>query len=107
MKRSPEATLRGAAKSLVAMAIIAELSGCAIIPPLKSSGAIKPVDSLQTAKSFAAPAVAWPRDDWWCAYGDPQLNALINEALKSSPDLALATARLPPPAMRVWRQSDR
>ncbi|MDO8317979.1 efflux transporter outer membrane subunit, partial [Rhodoferax sp.] len=31
---------------------------------------------------------------WWTVYGDVQLNALIEEALSGSPDMAAATARL-------------
>jgi len=37
---------------------------------------------------------AWPRDDWWHAYGDPQLDALMTEALAGSPSLQIAQARL-------------
>ncbi len=40
-----------------------------------------------------APA-AWPADDWWSVYGDPQLTRLITEGLRDSPDLAAAAARL-------------
>jgi NodT family efflux transporter outer membrane factor (OMF) lipoprotein len=38
-----------------------------------------------------APAVA---DTWWMAFGDPQLDKLVNEALKGSPTLAAAMARV-------------
>ena len=37
---------------------------------------------------------AWPADGWWRRYGDPQLDALIDEALAGSPSLATAQARL-------------
>ncbi len=37
---------------------------------------------------------AWPSDQWWTAYGDPQLNDLIATALRGSPDVAAASARL-------------
>ena len=36
----------------------------------------------------------FPRDDWWNALGDPQLDALIDEALRGTPTLAAADARL-------------
>jgi NodT family efflux transporter outer membrane factor (OMF) lipoprotein len=55
---------------------------------------LKPVDQLGSTKSFTAPAVAWPGDRWWQAYGDAQLDALIEEALRDSPDLKQAQARL-------------
>jgi NodT family efflux transporter outer membrane factor (OMF) lipoprotein len=37
------------------------------------------------------PAIA---DNWWTAFGDPQLNALVDQALKGSPTLAAAIARV-------------
>jgi NodT family efflux transporter outer membrane factor (OMF) lipoprotein len=37
---------------------------------------------------------AWPEDDWWRAYGDPQLDVLMGEALAGSPSLQVAQARL-------------
>jgi NodT family efflux transporter outer membrane factor (OMF) lipoprotein len=38
--------------------------------------------------------VEWPSDQWWTAYGDAQLDALIDEALAGAPDLAKAKARV-------------
>jgi NodT family efflux transporter outer membrane factor (OMF) lipoprotein len=43
---------------------------------------------------LAASAADWPAADWWSAYGDPQLNRLITEALDGAPTLAQAKARL-------------
>jgi NodT family efflux transporter outer membrane factor (OMF) lipoprotein len=36
----------------------------------------------------------WPAADWWKAFGDAQLDALIDEALRNNPSLAAADARL-------------
>jgi NodT family efflux transporter outer membrane factor (OMF) lipoprotein len=36
----------------------------------------------------------WPSDAWWHAYGDPQLDELIKQALANSPSLEIAQARL-------------
>src|SRR5579864_5930994 len=69
-------------------------SGCAQIPRLDPAPAMKRVDELGSAKSFAAPVAAWPGDQWWHVYGDPQLDGLIEEALHNAPDLDLAQARL-------------
>ena len=55
---------------------------------------MKKIDELGSSSSFAAPVAAWPGDEWWRAYGDPQLDALIDEALHNAPDLDLAQARL-------------
>jgi NodT family efflux transporter outer membrane factor (OMF) lipoprotein len=37
---------------------------------------------------------SWPADAWWRSYGDPQLDALIDQALAGSPSLEIAEARL-------------
>jgi NodT family efflux transporter outer membrane factor (OMF) lipoprotein len=54
----------------------------------------RPIETYDTAAAFQAMEGAWPKSDWWTAYGDPQLDALIDEALKGSPDLAIAVARV-------------
>jgi NodT family efflux transporter outer membrane factor (OMF) lipoprotein len=56
----------------------------------------KPMDttSLQTAQSLQAPPQDWPSEEWWKAYGDPVLDSLIDEALKDSPNLKIAEARV-------------
>jgi NodT family efflux transporter outer membrane factor (OMF) lipoprotein len=80
-------------KSLIAASLLAS-AGCAQIPHLDSPPALKKVEQLGSASSFAAPAAAWPGDGWWRTYGDAQLDGLIEEALRGSPDLTLAQARL-------------
>jgi NodT family efflux transporter outer membrane factor (OMF) lipoprotein len=37
---------------------------------------------------------AWPVNEWWRAFGDEQLNTLVQEALVGSPSLTTAEARL-------------
>ena len=54
----------------------------------------KPPAAYATEKSFSAPQADWPSADWWMAYGDEQLNALVAEGLASAPDLKIAEARL-------------
>ena len=46
----------------------------------------------QTVKDIKA--MDWPSDTWWKRYQDPQLDALIQEALKDSPAMSIAQARL-------------
>ncbi|HEX7156201.1 MAG TPA: TolC family protein, partial [Burkholderiaceae bacterium] len=89
----PGSRRRRAAGVLLATALSA-LGGCAQMPNLGPAPAIKPVEVLGSAESFAAAEQAWPGDQWWRAYGDPQLDALIDEALRDAPDLRLAQARL-------------
>jgi NodT family efflux transporter outer membrane factor (OMF) lipoprotein len=75
--------------------------GCAQIPRLSAPPAMKKIDDLGSSRSFAVPVAAWPSDQWWTAYGDAQLTALIDEALKNAPDLDLAQARLMAAAAQV------
>jgi len=67
-------------------------SACA--PDLGPLPQPKPEASLASQKSFTAPAAEWPAQDWWTAYHDPQLTALIAEGLAGSPDIQIAEARV-------------
>lgn len=76
-------------------------SGCAQIPRLDPPPAMRKIDDFGGSNAFAAPVAAWPGDQWWRAYGDPQLDALIEEALHNAPELDLAQARLEAAAAQV------
>ncbi len=80
--------------TVVAVAAGLVLAGCAAIPDLGPQPQAAAPGSFATARSFSAPATDWPSDRWWEAYDDPQLSALIDEALKDSPTLAEAEGRL-------------
>ena len=69
-------------------------AGCAPLLRTEPAPTLKKVEELGSANSFAAPAAAWPGDGWWRTYGDAQLDGLIDEGLRGSPDLDLAKARL-------------
>lgn len=73
---------------------VSMLASCATPPDLGARPERASPGSFATIRSFAAPESAWPADHWWEAYGDPQLNALIEEALADSPSLAAAQARV-------------
>jgi NodT family efflux transporter outer membrane factor (OMF) lipoprotein len=68
------------------------LAACASVPDLGKEPAPKAV--AQVSQSLTAPPTDWPSDEWWHAYGDPQLDALIEEALKGAPSMAQAQARV-------------
>lgn len=70
------------------------LAGCAQLPDLGATPQPKPAQAFQSSASLTAPSAQWPAEQWWTAYGDAQLNALIGEALADAPDLAAAAARL-------------
>ena len=69
------------------------LGACATVPGAHLA-APKPASAYRADQTFTAPEVSWPGDGWWRAYGDPQLDALVDEGLAGSPDIAAARARL-------------
>lgn len=72
------------------------LAGCASMHGLKPQQHALDESSLQSRRSLAGvqldPA-AWPAQDWWKAWHDAQLDALVDEALAGNPGLAIADAR--------------
>jgi NodT family efflux transporter outer membrane factor (OMF) lipoprotein len=72
----------------------AALSACATVPAAAPARIAKAPDAYAAQKTLAAPVADWPAADWWHAYGDAQLDRLMNEALTGSPTLAQAEARL-------------
>ncbi|PBJ83346.1 multidrug RND transporter [Lysobacteraceae bacterium NML93-0399] len=91
-RRAPAAALPIA--TLLASALL--LAGCASSRGLEPRLAPSAADTLAIARSLAADplsAADFPRSDWWTAFADPQLDALIDEALRDSPSLAAADAR--------------
>lgn len=72
----------------------ATLSACASVPDLGEAPQPRAPGSLVAAQALAAPPASFPDDRWWIRWQDPQLDALVAEALAGSPDVALATARL-------------
>jgi NodT family efflux transporter outer membrane factor (OMF) lipoprotein len=71
--------------------ILLGLAACA--PNLGPLPQPTPVEKYTTSQSFGAPEAAWPQADWWKAYGDGQLDGLMDEALAASPDMKIAEAR--------------
>ncbi|ASG22046.1 efflux transporter outer membrane subunit [Nitrospirillum viridazoti] len=91
--------LRRLGTSLCLSTVLLCLSACAWVPEVGPAPAPRGAAGFATQASFApsspaTAAVAWPQDRWWTAYGDAQLDALIEEGLAGAPDLAAAAARL-------------
>jgi NodT family efflux transporter outer membrane factor (OMF) lipoprotein len=80
--------------ALPAIAAALLLGGCAQFSDITPSG--KPIEqvSLTVPAGLAQTRDAWPQDNWWQAWGDPQLNRLIEHALNASPNLATARSRI-------------
>ena len=83
-----------------AMTLAVTAPGCVAIPPhesetLPTRDAYKLDNAVSTALSSPAFAHgAWPSQDWWRAFRDPQLDRLVAAALASNPDIRIAEARM-------------
>ena len=78
-------------RAVLPAVLLALLAGCAAPPsrpppPLRTQAPLAGVAADRTA--------AWPAIDWWQRYRDPQLDALVRQALAHSPSLAAAEARV-------------
>ncbi len=72
------------------------LSSCASSDGLTAQSQLRDAGLLSASTALGKVAVsdaAWPNDHWWTALGDPQLDALIDEALAASPVIDAADAR--------------
>ncbi|MEO6716078.1 MAG: efflux transporter outer membrane subunit [Novosphingobium sp.] len=71
------------------------LSSCSTLPRLGQNVPLRAADTVAAQQSLRPQGTAsWPVEGWWRAYGDAQLEALIEEGLRNSPDIATAAARL-------------
>jgi multidrug efflux system outer membrane protein len=74
----------------IVLAAAALLAGCTLGPTYERPAAELPEHWAESPqKGVKAPATRW-----WMMYGDPALERLVDEALASNQDLALATARV-------------
>lgn len=89
----PTAPHRRCRLALVLGSVMA-LAACAQLPDLTEGSALRTPADFQSARALSAPQADWPTERWWAGYGDAQLDALIEEAWRGSPDLAAAAARL-------------
>ena len=76
--------------------ILLVLAGCVDRGGWRAASQLSPkaLDTEHTLAGTQVDAAAWPQDAWWHAYGDPQLDTLVDEALAGSPSLQTAEARL-------------
>jgi multidrug efflux system outer membrane protein len=81
-------------KGGLACVIVALLGGCSLAPPYRPP-ASPAVANFKEAGDWmpAAPADAQSRGPWWEAFGDPKLNGLEAQLVRSNPDLRAAVAR--------------
>ncbi len=80
---------------VAAVALAVMLAGCASTHGLAPEGHLADANQLSAARSFGAFSPAdFPSKVWWTAFGDPQLDALVAQALNGTPTLDVADARL-------------
>ncbi|MGN2243204.1 efflux transporter outer membrane subunit [Frateuria sp. GZRR33] len=80
--------LRPALAAAIALALVA----CATPPVKLSPPQLR--DDVPLAGLETAARAGWPNAQWWRAYDDPQLDELMDRALRQAPDLALAQSRV-------------
>jgi NodT family efflux transporter outer membrane factor (OMF) lipoprotein len=80
---------------LVGVSLTVLLAACASTHQLRPEASVVSPNALQTHQSLSGATIddVWPQPQWWTAYGDPQLNALVDEALAGNPGLRVAEAR--------------
>ncbi|HSM13038.1 MAG TPA: efflux transporter outer membrane subunit [Thermoanaerobaculia bacterium] len=82
--------MNATARPLAAVLALAA-AGCSLAPAPEPPPIEPPPAWRETPPPAAASAVA---DRWWTAFGDPALDALVEEALDNNRDLLAAVARL-------------
>lgn len=80
--------------NFVTIAVFGLLAGCASVPDVGPKPVPVTAESLETTATFAGAQGQWPAEGWWQGFGDPQLDTLIADGLKGSPDVAIAAARV-------------
>jgi NodT family efflux transporter outer membrane factor (OMF) lipoprotein len=81
--------------SSVMMSLI--MAGCAVPGDIHTHNSLLSSSALSSSKTLGSSSVSqanWPTQQWWTQMGDPALTQLINEALKNSPSMQVAQARL-------------
>ena len=84
----------GVGKFAVSLLCAAVLSACASYDGIHSDQHMAASSQFDTAQSIQSNGGHWPAANWADQFGDAQLKALIAEALKDSPSIAQARARV-------------
>lgn len=79
---------------LTVLACALALAGCATAPPDR---AVQPAPDFARAQVSGTIRLArdgWPAARWWTRYMDPQLDALVDRAIRGSPTMLVAATRI-------------
>jgi len=91
-KDAPMKHASRAARPWIMAPMLLTLAACAMVPRHLDHPALR--DDVPLAGLAAPERAGWPEADWWKAYGDPQLDELVAQAMQQAPDLAAAQSRL-------------
>lgn len=95
---SRRAPARQPARRLGAFALsalaAAALAGCAAFGNSHTTQVMTEPAQMATAQTLPGEHGQWPSQDWVDQFGDPQLRALVDEAVQNSPNLQAALARV-------------
>ena len=89
---------RVAMRAALLVALAAVVAGCADTGGITSHATLRDGGMTASTADAEAPSAAIARNavdaQWWRAFGDPQLDRLIDQALAGNPNLQVARARL-------------
>lgn len=86
--------IRSSLRMLLATALVALLSSCALMEPDRPTTAMLGPEAAKIPDDVRLPEGEWPALTWWTQYNDPQLDRLINAALEENPTIQAARARI-------------
>lgn len=78
----------------VAAAVLVVLAGCADMSGIASQAKLRDAESLGLKGATFSTGTSEVDARWWLGFGNAQLDALIDQALAGSPNIAVARARL-------------
>ncbi|MFS2140548.1 efflux transporter outer membrane subunit [Duganella sp. Dugasp56] len=81
-------------KTAPLLAMLLAMAGCAHVTPDLHPLAQRDIAGAELASGIKLAREGWPQAQWWTAYHDEQLNALIKQALASGPTLEVAAAQI-------------
>lgn len=83
------------ARNIVVVGWMISLVSCVSMSGISPTAKSTQATTLKSGQTIAsATHIEWPTVDWWKAYHDPQLDALVDKAVSDSPTLRMAQSRV-------------
>jgi NodT family efflux transporter outer membrane factor (OMF) lipoprotein len=93
--KHPTPLFSPAGRRALGMAVLLAMAGCADMSGIDPHAQLRQPGSLGLPTTSTAVEVPSPvASDWWSAWGDPQLDRLVKQALQDNPNLKIAQIRL-------------